>query len=134
MAECTVTSELKNLRVLAGFLREQLAAIGCDRKNEIRLNITLDELFSNICFYGYGKKTGPVTLQLDCSADRRLTLVRIDEGVAFDPLAHKAPDITLPLEKRQIGGLGIELVKKSVDEITYRREDGKNILTLVKKL
>ena len=62
-----------------------------------------------------------------------LISVQKDSGVSYDPLAKEDPDITLPAEKRQIGGLGIFMVKKSMDEVRYRRENGQNVFTMIKK-
>ena len=72
-------------------------------------------------------------VQVDADGDTAV-LTFIDGGVPFDPLTRKAPDVTLSAEEREIGGLGIFLTRKLMDEVRYRREDGRNILTLRKRL
>jgi anti-sigma regulatory factor (Ser/Thr protein kinase) len=72
-----------------------------------------------------------------CEADAgagRLTVVFTDEGVPYDPLAKADPDVTLPLEERPIGGLGIFMTKRLMDAVDYRFEDGRNVLTIMKKV
>ena len=71
---------------------------------------------------------------LGCPEKQKMQICVVDEGVPFDPLAKEDPDVTLSAEERQIGGLGIFLVKKTMDGMAYRREDGKNILTIRKKI
>jgi anti-sigma regulatory factor (Ser/Thr protein kinase) len=57
-----------------------------------------------------------------------------DDGRPFDPLAHSAPDLSQPLDKRPVGGMGIHMIRKSMDRVEYRRADGKNILTMTKAI
>lgn len=119
-------------RVLA-FVNEQLEAHGCSPKAQTQLDVALDELFTNIAHYAYGVETGEAVIQtafLDGFAEITLR----DWGTPYNPLEHPDPDVTLPTEERPLGGLGIFIVKNSMDDVAYRWEDGQNILTIRRKL
>ena len=95
----------------------------------------MEEIFINIASYAYRPGEGPVTIRVSVEEDPiRVTLTFIDNGKPFDPLAREEADVTLPAEKRRIGGLGIFLVKKTMDSVTYEYKDGQNILTVVKNV
>ena len=90
---------------------------------------------ANIAMYAYAPGSGDMTVQFDYDETGRMASVTFtDSGIPFDPLAKKDPDVGLPAEERKIGGLGIFLVKKTMDEIRYRREGGKNILCIRKQI
>ena len=99
----------------------------------MQLDIAIDEIFGNIVNYAYTPEVGKVTVRLAVD-EKTLTasLTLIDSGVPYNPLEKDDPDTTLSAEDRKIGGLGIFLVKKSMDDMRYEYKDGKNILTLVK--
>ena len=89
----------------------------------------------NISHYAYAPGTGDAVIQVDFSGDPlSASITFIDSGMKYDPLAKPDPDITLSAEERQIGGLGIFMVKKSMDDVRYEYRDGKNIFTIVKVL
>jgi anti-sigma regulatory factor (Ser/Thr protein kinase) len=96
-----------------------------------RLQIILDELFTNVVKYGYegAAAQGHIEVALSLEADR-LIIEFVDDGGPFDPLASPAPDLDLPAEERKIGGVGIAIVRALVDEAGYRREGNRNRLTL----
>lgn len=99
------------------------------------LGICIDEIFGNIARYAYGSGAGSATLRLDFDETERLfSLTFIDGGEPFDPRNVPEPDITSPLDERPIGGLGLFMVKKMVDSMTYRRENELNILTICKRI
>lgn len=101
---------------------------------QIQIDIAVEEMFVNVASYAYRPGTGTATLRVHADASTRTAGITIlDSGVPYDPLAKEDPDITLPAEKRQIGGLGIFMVKKSMDEVRYRRENGQNVFTMIKK-
>jgi anti-sigma regulatory factor (Ser/Thr protein kinase) len=99
----------------------------------MQLRIAMDELYANIVHYAYPSGDGWVELRGSVE-DGVATLKLIDAGTPFDPLAKPDPDVTLPGEEREIGGLGIYLVKNLVDEVEYSYSDGCNQLTLRKRL
>ena len=97
------------------------------------VNICLDELFTNIVCYGFKDSLEHITRFLMQLNKEDLTIIIEDEGVAFNPLAKKDPEIPEDLKDVRIGGLGIHIVRKLMDELHYERKDGKNKLTLKKK-
>ncbi len=131
MKELLMESTDENLAKLLDVLNEELERAGCDIDTQYELDIAVEEIYVNISDYAYGGSTGPVSIKLDIGDGAVITFA--DEGMPFDPLKKEEPDITLPGSKRPIGGLGIFLVKKSMDEMVYRYEEGKNILTIKKK-
>jgi anti-sigma regulatory factor (Ser/Thr protein kinase) len=88
-----------------------------------------------VAHYAYGEKDGDVKFDI-CFEEqsRNITLRMADKGVAFDPLKKPEPDITLSAEDREIGGLGIFITKKTMDQVNYAYENGENILTMIKKI
>ena len=101
----------------------------------MQIDIAIDELFSNIAHYAYTPDTGEATVRVEVTESPLAVIITfIDHGVPYDPLAKEDPDTTLSAEERQIGGLGIYMVKKSMDEIAYRYQDGQNILMIKKQL
>ena len=113
------------------FVDSFLEAHDCPLKAQMQIDLCVEEVFVNIASYAYGDTTGTAQIDL-CGKNGEVTLVFSDEGQPYDPLAKDDPDITLDAQSRQIGGLGIFLVKKNMDEVRYRYENGKNILTLHK--
>ena len=94
----------------------------------------MDELFGNIVRYAYQPGMGPATVRVEVTGEPAVILTFIDNGVPYDPLKKADPDTTLSAEERQVGGLGIFMVKKSMDEIAYEYQDGQNILRIKKKI
>ncbi len=135
MKELVVKSLTDNLESVLGFVDSELEDCGCSPKTMIQIDIAVEELFVNIAHYAYGSDTGPATIRVERSEDpRAVTITFIDCGMPYDPLAKPDPDTTLSVEEREIGGLGIFMVKKSMDDMTYEYRDGKNILTIKKNL
>ena len=98
-------------------------------------DVAIDELFGNIAHYAYSPETGPATVGVEVRENPMAVIITfMDHGIPYDPLEKEDPDVTLSLEERQIGGLGIYMVKKSMDEITYEYKDGQNILKIKKNL
>ena len=133
MKELVIEADSENLEKVVSFLDAELEKTGCDIKLKKQLDIVIEEIFVNIAYYAYGEGSGDATIQVGFE-DGELTLAFIDQGVPYNPLAKEDPDISLPKAKRKVGGLGIFIVKQCMDDIQYRNEDGKNILTLSKKL
>ena len=98
-----------------------------------KLRLGVEEAVVNVINYAYpADNEGNITINM-MSDGHSLRFQIIDEGVAFDPTAQQKTDTTLSVEDRQIGGLGILLVRELMDSINYERVEGKNILTLIKK-
>lgn len=133
MRELTLQATVENLDTVLAFLEEQLEEAECPMKVQMQIAIAAEELFVNIAHYAYAPDTGDAVVQTELLEDPRgIAITFLDSGSAFDPLAKEDPDVTLPAEERGIGGLGIYMVKKTMDSVTYRRENGKNILRITK--
>ena len=127
----TVTADITGLPAATAFVNGRLAQFGCPEKSAAQIDVAVEEIFTNIAKYAYGEGTGDVMIRVREEESSAVIEFR-DRGAAFDPLAKPDPDVTLSSEDREIGGLGIFMVKKSMDDVNYRREDGENILTLRK--
>jgi len=135
VTEIKVPATIENVPVVTDFVDEALEKIDCPMKAEMQINIAIDELFGNIANYAYNPEVGPATVRVEVTDDpMSVILTFIDNGVPFDPTQKADPDTTLSVEERGIGGLGIFLVKKSMDDIAYEYKDGQNILTIKKNL
>ena len=135
MMKLKLKAEIENVDLLTDFVNEQLEGMDCSMKAMTQIDIALDELFSNVCHYAYGDGVGFVTVYVEELFDNnsvRITLA--DSGIPFDPLAHEDPDISLGLKEREIGGLGIFMVKRTMDDVSYEYKDGLNMLTVTKTL
>ena len=135
MKELTVAATVENIETVTDFVNEQLEALDCPMKAQMQIDIAIDELFGNIAHYAYNPEVGSATVRVEVIEDPlAVTITFIDNGVPYDPLAKADPDTTLSAEEREIGGLGIYMVKKSMDDITYEYKDGQNILAIKKNL
>ncbi len=135
MRELTLKAAVESIPEITDFIDAELEAVDCPMKAQAQIDIAIDEVFANISSYAYGEGTGDATVRFAFDeADRTACITFIDSGVPFDPLAVSDPDVTLPAEERRIGGLGIFLVRKTMDAVEYRYEDGKNMLTIKKKV
>ena len=135
MKELTIAATVENIEAVTAFVDEQLEALDCPVKAQMQIDIAIDELFGNIAHYAYHPEVGEATVRVEVMEDPLSVVITfIDGGVPYDPLTQADPDITLSAEERAIGGLGIFMVKKTMDEITYRYENGSNILSIRKNL
>ncbi len=135
MKELTIDATIENITQVTAFVDEQLEALGCPLKAQMQIDIAIDELFGNIAHYAYNPEIGPATVRVEVQQDPLAVVVSfIDNGIPYDPLAKEDPDVALSAEDREIGGLGIYMVKKSMDEITYEYKDGQNILRIKKAI
>ncbi len=133
--ELTVEATDSNLSKVLDFVNGELEKQDCPPKVQMQIEVAVEELFVNIAHYAYAPKTGPATIIVRPhkeSASVSITLM--DHGIPYDPLAKPDPDVTLSAEDRKIGGLGIYMVKKSMDSMHYEYKDGHNVLTIVKTL
>ena len=135
MKELNIAATVENIETVTDFVNEQLEALDCPMKAQMQIDIAIDELFGNIAQYAYNPEVGDATVRVEVIEDPLAVVITfIDKGVPYDPLAKADPNITLSAEEREIGGLGIFMVKKTMDEITYEYKDGMNILAIKKSL
>lgn len=122
----------ENLPQVLEFINDHLKEKNCSEKAQKQIDLAVEELFVNTAHYAYDK-IGKVEISINTSEDIS-TIVLTDSGRPFNPLEREVPDTTLSANDRDIGGLGILLVKKNMDDIQYKFKNGKNILTLSKKI
>ena len=135
MKELTIAATIENIGAVTDFVDEQLEALDCSGKALIQINIAIDELFGNIAHYAYNPDVGYATVRVEVLENPLSVIITfIDGGVPYDPLSAAEPDVTLSADERSIGGLGIFMVKNTMDELTYRYENGRNILSIRKNL
>ena len=133
MKELTVEAKTANIDTVTDFVNEILEANDCPIKIQMQIDVAIDELFSNIAFYAYGEEGGDATVRVDIAGEPATAQITfIDSGKPYDPLKKEDPDVTLPLDERPIGGLGVYMVKKTMDEVMYEYKDGRNVLTIKK--
>lgn len=135
MKELTLEATLENIEAVTEFVNAELMARGCSEKTQTLIDIAIDEIFSNIAYYAYAPENGMITVRVEIADGASSAVVSfIDRGVPYNPLEREDPDTTLPTEKRKPGGLGIFMVKKSMDAVKYEYRDGQNILSIKKSL
>ena len=129
----TIPAKTENLDSVLAFIDGALEEAGCPMKAQMQLDLAVEEMFVNIANYAYGSGSGNAVVDIDIR-DGICTITLSDNGIPYNPLEKVDPDVTLSAEDRQIGGLGIFMVKKSVDDMVYEYKDGQNILKLIKKI
>jgi len=135
MKEMTLEARQENVRELTAMVVGELEKLDCPMKAQMQIELAIDEIFTNIVSYAYVPGTGDATVRFDFDeASGMVTLSFADRGVPYDPLKKEDPDVSLPASEREIGGLGIFLVKKNMDDMRYEYRDGQNLLTLYKKI
>ena len=136
MKELIVPATLEELEKVTGFVRQQLEGWGCSMKLLMQIEIAVEEIYVNIAHYAY-HPAGDGFAEIRCEVlenPLRVIIQFLDDGIPYNPLEHEDPDITRGPKERDIGGLGIFMVKKSMDGIEYSYENGKNILTIKKNI
>ena len=135
MKELTLKATLENIPRVTEFIDQLLEERDCPMKAQMQIDVAIDELFGNIAHYAYGEGTGDATVRFDFDEESRMASIAfVDGGVPFNPLAQEDPDVTLSAEERKVGGLGIFLVRKTMDRLEYKHENGYNTLTVWKKI
>ncbi|MCR5339254.1 MAG: ATP-binding protein [Lachnospiraceae bacterium] len=134
MEEIAVWAKVENLDQVRSFVDASLVSGECPLKVQLLVEMAVEEIFVNIANYAYPDRTGQARIRTELLQNpRRIRITFTDSGIPFDPLKKPDPDISLSLDEKPIGGLGIFLVKKEMDDVQYRYEDGKNILTFMKQ-
>ena len=126
-----VAATIENLPDVLQFVDAILEGIDCPMKAQMQIDVALEELYVNIAHYAYPDSEGEAEIRVEV-ADGAVEITLIDSGIPYDPLAKPDPDVTLSAQERAIGGLGIFMSKKLMDDLSYRYSDGKNRLTLKK--
>ena len=129
--ELNIAAEIDKLPEVLTFIDQLLEEHDCPPKAQMQIDIAVEELFVNIAHYAYPDGSGSVNIRTEIS-ELGAAITFTDSGIPYDPLKKPDPDITLAAEERQIGGLGIFMSKKLMDDIIYAYEDDKNILTIKK--
>ena len=129
----TIAAEVESLPEVLAFVDGLLEENDCSMKARMQIDVALEELFVNIAHYAYPDGKGEAEIRADVTPEQ-IEITLIDSGIPYDPLKKPDPDVTLPAEERAIGGLGIFMTKKFMDDMSYRYSDGRNMLTIKKKL
>ena len=133
--ELEIEAAEENLGLVQEFVDEHLEAAECSMKSQMQISVAVEEIFVNIARYAYAPDKGNATVRVEVSeAPVAVTITFVDHGQPYDPLAKEDPDVTLPADERRIGGLGIFITKKTMDDVVYEYKDGQNILKLKKNL
>lgn len=133
MKSITVPATLEKLEEVQDFIQAQLEAAECPMKAQIQIQVAVEEIFVNIARYAYHPEVGEATVCCAVGGDPlRVTIQFLDNGKPFNPLEKEDANTALSAEEREIGGLGILMVKKSMDAVSYSYENGFNILTIKK--
>ena len=132
--EIVINNQIEELERLAVFVEEVAEELGLDPELTMNINLALEEVVSNVILYAYPREMGEKITIMAQSDSHNLVFTITDKGKEFDPTQVEEADITLSAEDREIGGLGIYIVKNIMNEVTYQRLDGKNILTLKKTI
>ena len=125
-------ASLEKMQEFLSFVETHLEAAECPMKTQMKIVLAAEEIFVNIASYAYPSGKGNARITMRYPADGGVEITFADSGIPFDPFLREDPDTTLSAEERKIGGLGIFMVKKSMDEVSYEYRDGQNILTIFK--
>ena len=135
MTELIVEAKLDNLAQVLQFVDSRLEEEDCPIGVQMKIDVAVEELFVNIASYAYAPGSGSATVRMEVEEDPKTVVITfVDCGVPYDPLAREDPDVTLSINDREIGGLGIFMVKKSMDDMIYAYENGQKVLTIRKRI
>jgi anti-sigma regulatory factor (Ser/Thr protein kinase) len=131
-----VRADVGNFPEVSEFVEQCLEECGCAARAKLQLLVAVEEIFVNIAQYGY--PDGPEEVFVDFHLEEGLSPLACvcfsDRGIPFDPFSRPDPDVTLSAEERGIGGLGIYMVKQSMDTVSYEYRDGKNVVTIKRRI
>ena len=132
--EIRIKNQVKELEPVARFVEEIGEELGLDMEMQMNLNLVMEEMVSNVIFYAYPRETD-ATIELMAESDgKELTFVLSDQGRAFDPTLKEDADMNINPAERDLGGMGIFIVKNIMNQVTYQRLEGKNLLTMKKEI
>jgi len=131
-----VDAVLENIPMVTDYVEKVLDEKGCSIKAKMQIDVAIDEIFSNIARYGYKPgQLGKAKVFVDFEDNDEVAIIMFeDRGVPYNPLLKKDPNANATLDEREIGGLGIFIVKKTMDDMTYENVNGHNVLTLKKRI
>jgi len=134
-----IRNQVGELARVASFVEDLSAELRLDMEARMNLNLALEEMVSNVIFYAYPKDADPKDadgcIELMAESDgRELTLVLSDQGREFDPTLKSDTDMNVNPAERELGGMGIFIVKNILDEVSYQRQEGRNLLTMKMRL
>jgi len=132
MSEFSIEAKPENLTAVIDFVTEKLEAVNCPIKAQTQIFIAVEEIFVNIAHYAYKPEIGGVNIRVSVGDD--VVIEFEDKGRKYNPLEKEDPDITKSVDEREVGGLGVFMVKNIMDAVEYRYEDRKNILVIRKRL
>lgn len=121
--------ELSNVQ---NFVKEELTKKDCNPKLIDQLILAIEEIFVNIADYAYKEKNGTCSLTIEYDGKSMISFIFEDSGIPFNPLERETPDISLPVQERKVGGLGIHIMRTIMDDVKYEYSNNKNILTMMK--
>lgn len=132
--EIRIKNQISELEKVALFIEEIGEELGLSMELQMNLNLVMEEMVSNVIFYAYPQDT-EADIELMAKSDgKKLTFVITDQGREFDPTTKGDTDLSVNPAERELGGMGIFIVKNIMNEVTYQRLDGKNLLTMTKGL
>lgn len=136
MKEIIVPANLDSIAIVTDFINAELETVNCSERDRIQIDVVVDEVFGNIAKYAYDQEEGDATLLVEVSDEPgAISITFIDHGKPYNPLDnHKTPDTTLKAKERKIGGLGVYMTKKIMDEVSYEYKDQCNRLTIRKMI
>ena len=135
MESLTVTAVVENLDEVIAFVAKRLENYGCEHRTLMQIRLAVEEIFVNISSYAYDPAVGPAEVRCEVLEDPMRVIIQfLDGGKPFDPLAKEDADTSEEALMSRVGGLGILLVKETMDDVSYEYKDGRNVLTILKNL
>ena len=135
MKSLTVPAKTECIDEINDFVGQELEAYDCPMNVQMQIELAIEEIFVNIASYAYHPVDGEAEIRCDVLQDPlRVVIQFLDGGKPYDPLAKEDADTSVEALEERVGGLGILLVKKTMDDVQYSYKDGKNVLTIQKRL
>lgn len=133
--EIKLSATIENVSVVTDFVDRELEERHCPKGARCQIDIAIDEIFGNIANYAYNPEVGDAVVRIEVTDEPLEVIITFtDKGKPYNPLLKEDPDVTLSAEERKIGGLGVFIVKESMDQVDYHYENGRNILSIRKSI